>query len=137
MMIRSAHIARTQAARPFPGIKSRPAQVDRAALVAQQQQRVEELRFAKYQRIVDANPAIKLLQGHARFKERRKRRGEDGRPLRSWRQRGAFTASFTAAPRGIARAGRCRCRWFFPRALPPAFSLGGGVCRAGRLTANL
>jgi mercuric reductase len=69
IMIRSAHVAHTQAASPFPGIKSRPAQVDRAALVAQQQQRVEELRFAKYQSIVDANPGINLVQGFARFKD--------------------------------------------------------------------
>jgi mercuric reductase len=71
IMIRGAHVAHTQAASPFPGIMSRPVQVDRAALVAQQQQRVEDLRFAKYQSIVDANPAIKLLQGHARFKDAR------------------------------------------------------------------
>ncbi|OGA46915.1 MAG: mercury(II) reductase [Betaproteobacteria bacterium RIFCSPLOWO2_12_FULL_62_58] len=69
IMIRSAHVAHTQAASPFPGIKSRPAQVDRAALVAQQQRRVEELRFAKYQSILDANPGINLLQGYARFKD--------------------------------------------------------------------
>ena len=69
IMIRSAHVAHTRAASPFPGIKSRPAEVDRAALVAQQQQRVEELRFAKYQSIVDANPGINLLQGYARFND--------------------------------------------------------------------
>lgn len=69
IMIRSAHVAHTQAASPFPGIKSSPAQVDRVALVAQQQQRVEELRIAKYQNIVDANPGINLLQGYARFKD--------------------------------------------------------------------
>ncbi|MGH8622572.1 MAG: mercury(II) reductase, partial [Burkholderiales bacterium] len=46
-----------------------PAQVNRAALVTQQQQRVEELRFAKYQNIVDANPGINVLQGYARFKD--------------------------------------------------------------------
>jgi len=69
IMIRSAHVAHTQAASPFPGIKSRPAQVDRAALVAQQQQRVEELRIAKYHNIVDANPGIDLVRGYARFKD--------------------------------------------------------------------
>lgn len=69
IMIRSAHVAHTQAASPFPGIVSRPAQVDRAALVAQQQQRVEELRVAKYQNIVDANPGINLVRGYARFKD--------------------------------------------------------------------
>ena len=69
IMIRMAHVAHTQAASPFPGIANHPAQVNRAALVAQQQQRVEELRVAKYQNIVDANPGINALQGYARFKD--------------------------------------------------------------------
>lgn len=69
IMIRGAHVAHTQAASPFPGIKAQPAQVDRAALVAQQQQRVEELRVAKYESIVDSNPGINLLRGRARFKD--------------------------------------------------------------------
>jgi len=69
IMIRAAHVAHTQAASPFPGIVNRPAQVNRAVLVAQQQQRVEELRVAKYQNIVDANPGINLVQGFARFKD--------------------------------------------------------------------
>ena len=68
IMIRAAHFAHAQAASPFRGIVNRPAQVNRAALVAQQQDRVEELRFAKYQSIVDANAGITVLQGHARFK---------------------------------------------------------------------
>ncbi len=67
--IRAAHFAHAQAASPFRGIASRPAQVNRAALVEQQQQRVEELRLAKYQNIVDANPGISVLRGHARFKD--------------------------------------------------------------------
>lgn len=69
IMIRAAHLAHAQAAGPFPGIVNRPAQINRAALVAQQQQRVEELRLAKYQNIVDANPGINLVQGYARFKD--------------------------------------------------------------------
>lgn len=69
IMIQAAHFAHAQAAGPFPGIVSRPAQVNRAALVAQQQQRVEELRVAKYQNILDANPGINLVQGYARFKD--------------------------------------------------------------------
>lgn len=69
IMIRAAHVAHTQAASPFPGIESRPARVDRAALVAQQQQRVEELRLAKYQSIVDTHPNINLVRGFARFKD--------------------------------------------------------------------
>jgi mercuric reductase len=69
IMIRAAHFAHAQSDSPFRGIARRPAHVNRAALVAQQQQRVEELRVAKYQNIVDANPGINVLQGHARFKE--------------------------------------------------------------------
>lgn len=69
IMIQAAHFAHAQAASPFRGIVSRSPQVNRAALVAQQQQRVEELRFAKYQNIVDANPGINVLPGHARFKD--------------------------------------------------------------------
>ncbi|MBI1965684.1 MAG: mercury(II) reductase [Betaproteobacteria bacterium] len=69
IMIRAAHFAHAQAAGPFHGIANRPAQVNRASLVAQQQQRVEELRVAKYQNIVNANPGINVLQGYARIKD--------------------------------------------------------------------
>ncbi len=69
IMIRGAHVAHTHATSPFPGIESRPAQVNRAALVAQQQQRVEELRFAKYQNIIDTNANINMVQGVARFED--------------------------------------------------------------------
>ncbi len=69
IMIQAAHVAHTHAASSFPGIASRPAQVNRAALVVQQQNRVEELRVAKYQNIVDANAGINVLQGFARFKD--------------------------------------------------------------------
>ncbi len=69
IMIQAAHVAHAHAASPFPGIASRAPQVNRSALVAQQQGRVEELRFAKYQSIVDANPGINVLQGYARFKD--------------------------------------------------------------------
>jgi mercuric reductase len=37
-------------------------------MLAQQQAQVEELRQAKYQSILDANPGIRLLRGRARFK---------------------------------------------------------------------
>ncbi|MBI3042957.1 MAG: mercury(II) reductase [Betaproteobacteria bacterium] len=69
IMIQAAHVAHAHAAGPFPGIASREPQVNRSALVAQQQGRVEELRFAKYQSIVDANPSINVLQGYARFQD--------------------------------------------------------------------
>lgn len=69
IMIQAAHVAHAHATGAFPGIPSRPARVDRAALVIQQQRRVEELRAAKYQNIVDTNPGINVLRGYARFKD--------------------------------------------------------------------
>ncbi len=80
IMIRAAHVAHTHAAGPFPGIANRPPAIDRAALVAQQQDRVEALRAAKYQSIVDTNPDIHLLKGRARFQDARTLlvQGDDG-----------------------------------------------------------
>ena len=69
IMIRAAHIAHLQAEHPFDGLKKQPLVVDRRALVAQQQARVEELRHAKYESILDSNPGITLEQGFARFKD--------------------------------------------------------------------
>ena len=42
--------------------------IDRKRLLAQQQTRVDELRAAKYENILDSNPNIKLVKGDARFK---------------------------------------------------------------------
>jgi mercuric reductase len=69
IMIQAAHVAHTHATSSFSGIEGRPARLNRAALVAQQQKRVEELRIAKYVNIVDGNPGINLMQGFARFKD--------------------------------------------------------------------
>ncbi len=69
IMIRGAHVAHTAAAGTFDGIEVKCPRIDRAAMVAQQQARVGELRQAKYQSILDANPNINLVQGHARFKD--------------------------------------------------------------------
>jgi len=67
IMIRAAHIAHLQSTHAFNGIeKNRPA-IDRIALVAQQQARVEELRHAKYESILDNNPDISLIRGWASF----------------------------------------------------------------------
>ena len=43
--------------------------IDRSKLLAQQQARVDELRHAKYEGILDGNPAITVLHGEARFKD--------------------------------------------------------------------
>ncbi len=69
IMIRAAHIAHLQADNPFDGLKKQAPVVDRKALVAQQQARVEELRHAKYESILDSNPGITLEQGFASFKD--------------------------------------------------------------------
>ncbi|MEC4718290.1 mercury(II) reductase [Noviherbaspirillum sp. CPCC 100848] len=67
IMIRAAHIAHQQAHHPFPGVQANRPQIDRAALVTQQQRRVEELRHDKYEAILETNPSINLLRGQARF----------------------------------------------------------------------
>ncbi|MDK6079945.1 mercury(II) reductase [Massilia varians] len=67
IMIRAAHIAYQQVHHPFPGVSKSIPKVDRAALVAQQQARVEELRHAKYKSILETNPDIQLVEGRARF----------------------------------------------------------------------
>jgi mercuric reductase len=67
IMIRAAHLAHLQSDHPFGGIKKRAAVLDRRALLAQQQGRVEELRHAKYESILESNPRITLLRGSAHF----------------------------------------------------------------------
>lgn len=67
IMIRSAHIAHLQSGHAFSGIELNQPAVDRAALVAQQQARVEELRHAKYENILEGNPNISLIRGWASF----------------------------------------------------------------------
>ncbi len=65
--IRAAHLAHLARHHPFAGIGACEPSIDRPALVAQQQARVAELRHAKYERILEDNPAIELLRGRARF----------------------------------------------------------------------
>jgi mercuric reductase len=67
IMIRAAHVAHLQAHHPFPGLANFTPAIDRKALVAQQQARVEELRHAKYESILESNPGINLLRGYASF----------------------------------------------------------------------
>jgi mercuric reductase len=72
IMIRGAHIAHLLAEHPFPGIGRQAPVVDRRALVAQQQGRVQELRHAKYESILESRAdSIRLLRGAARFKDAR------------------------------------------------------------------
>ncbi len=72
IMIRAAHIAHLRAASPFDeGIAAATPAILRERLLAQQQARVEELRHAKYESILDGNPSITVLHGEARFKDGR------------------------------------------------------------------
>ena len=68
IMIRAAHIAHLQKEHPFAGIQKQQPVIDRKQLLAQQQARVEELRAAKYENILESNPNITLVKGNARFK---------------------------------------------------------------------
>ena len=69
IMIRAAHIAHLQAHHAFEGIPLNKPNLDRGALVRQQQARVEELRQAKYENILENNPGINLIRGWARFQD--------------------------------------------------------------------
>ncbi len=70
IMIRAAHIAHLRRESPFDGgMPPTPPTILRERLLAQQQARVEELRHAKYEGILDGNPAITMLHGEARFKD--------------------------------------------------------------------
>ena len=67
ILIRAAHVAHLHANHPFPALGRHAPVLDRKMRVAQQQARVEELRHAKYERILETNPGINLLRGFARF----------------------------------------------------------------------
>ena len=69
IMIRGAHIAHMQVHHSFDGIAQNQPAIDRAALVRQQQTRVEEPRHAKYEQILADNPGINLIRGWARFED--------------------------------------------------------------------
>lgn len=69
IMIRAAHIAHLRASSPFDaGVEPCVPRVNRKALLEQQQSRVEELRHAKYEGILESNPNIMLVRGFAHFK---------------------------------------------------------------------
>ncbi len=69
-MIRAAQYRPSAPESPFDGgIAATVPAIDRSKLLAQQQARVDELRHAKYEGILDGNPAITVLHGEARFKD--------------------------------------------------------------------
>ncbi len=67
ILIRAAHIRQHAAHHAFDGLARHTLALDNAARVAQQQARVEELRRAKYEGILESNPHINLVRGRARF----------------------------------------------------------------------
>lgn len=71
IMIRAAHIAHLRRKSPFDGgLSAHDPVVDRHQLLAMQQGRVDELRHAKYEHILESNPGISLVRGEARFKSK-------------------------------------------------------------------
>ncbi|MEK7917630.1 mercury(II) reductase [Burkholderia contaminans] len=85
IMIRAAHIAHLRTTSPFDdGIGAVPPSILRERLLAQQQGRVDELRHAKYESILDHNPAIMVLRGEAHFQDGHTlfvRRGDGGEQI--------------------------------------------------------
>ena len=67
ILIRGAQIAHLQAHHPFDGLSRQKPAIDRSAMVRQQQARVAGLRHAKYESLLESNPAITLVRGWARF----------------------------------------------------------------------
>ena len=69
IMIRSAQIAQHQRHNPFDGLSHSEPAIDRRKLLAQQSARVDELRQAKYESILNGNDSIELVKGTASFKD--------------------------------------------------------------------
>ncbi len=69
IMIRGGHIAHIQSQHNFSGVALNKPVIDRKAMVQQQQKMVEDLRYAKYESILESNPGINLIRGWARFKD--------------------------------------------------------------------
>jgi len=69
ILIRAAQLAQQQRNNPFAGLENHSPTLNRAMLAQQQTARVEELRQAKYQNILESNPALTLVKAYARFKD--------------------------------------------------------------------
>lgn len=69
ILLRAAGIAHLASHHTFSGIARHAPEIDRDALVAQQQERVAELRQAKYADILADLPGVELLVGSASFEE--------------------------------------------------------------------
>lgn len=69
ILIRVAQLAHQQRDQPFIGLTKQIPIIQREQIAAQQIERVAMLRQAKYQTILEQNPNIGLIQGHARFQD--------------------------------------------------------------------
>ena len=69
ILIRSAQLAQQQRNNPFDGLKNHSPDIDRSLLSQQQSASVDELRGAKYENILESNPALSLIKGYAKFKD--------------------------------------------------------------------
>jgi mercuric reductase len=69
ILLRAAEIRHDQTHHSFAGIGQSDTPVDRAALLDQLRARVDALRGAKYEHILDDKPGITLLRGSARFED--------------------------------------------------------------------
>ncbi len=69
IFIRAAQLAHEQAHHPFEGLAKVEPTIDRASLLAQQVNRVEELRAAKYINVLESNLNINFIKGTARFED--------------------------------------------------------------------
>ncbi len=69
IFIRGAHIAHIQGHHHIEGLPLNTPVIDRKAMMQQQQQWVEKLRYAKYESILESNPDINLIRGMAHFKD--------------------------------------------------------------------
>ena len=97
IMIRGAQLAQHQRHNPFDGLTTREPVIDRRALLAQQSARVDELRQAKYESILEGNDSIELvIVRRAQATPRRLR-------------------TPVVFPRSLFRSSWCRCSLFWAR----------------------
>jgi|TARA_R110000744_G_scaffold379562_1_gene497978 mercuric reductase len=68
ILIRAAQLAELQRNNPFTGLENHQPELNQKLLNHQLTSRVEELRYSKYQKILDSNPSLSLVKGYARFK---------------------------------------------------------------------
>ncbi len=69
IMIRGAHVAHLQGHHAFDGIALNTPKINRKAMLQQQQEMIGNLRYNKYESILETNPGINLLRGMARFQD--------------------------------------------------------------------